>query len=411
MLKNRLVLGYIIIFAIIIRIAAGYVLGSPKTWECEEITDNILAGKGFVLESGHSKYFAIIEPLYPYLTSLVYLASGHRHLAMVFVQICVSALLIFILYLIGKTTFGLMTGLIAAFIVAIHPAFVYYDVKNLHPLSLAAMFFALSAWLMVLFKKNPSFKTASLAGFASGLGTLARGTVGSFFILGILWSYYQLRKDKKIYRLLFIMIACFVIAIFPWTLRNYILLKKIVPIRAGLYGLFWSGNNENATGTGFFDRSGRSIAEIASPELQKKFYEVESDDHFFRNEAFKFIKSNRMKFLNLTLKKFLYFWWFSPQTGTLYPTAYTIIYKGFYLIFLSLFLSGMYFSLKNKELRTYAYLFLLLFLAVSATHALTYVDCRHRWGIEPLMALFAAFSLSKIKVKFSFSNGRLKCRL
>jgi 4-amino-4-deoxy-L-arabinose transferase-like glycosyltransferase len=180
MLRNRLAIILIIVLAILIRITAIFILGSPKVWECEEITDNILAGKGFFFVWLEAKHFSHTEPFYSYLSSLVYLLSRHSHLAMVLVQIFISVLLILIVYLIGKTIFNLTAGSISAFIVAIHPGFIYYDVKNLHPLGLGAMFIALSVWLMILFKKNPSLKMASLTGFVSGIGTLARGTVGSF---------------------------------------------------------------------------------------------------------------------------------------------------------------------------------------------------------------------------------------
>lgn len=399
MLKHKFGIAHIIISALIIRIAAIFVLGSPRAWEYEDIAQNILAGKGFIYPFGQWKYphLATTEPMYPYLTSLVYAAMGRHRLAMVAVQIIISVLLILIIYRLGKRIFNFETGMIAAFIVAVHPGFIFYDVKNLHPLGLGALCIASSIWLIILFKEQPSIKTASRAGFISGIGTLARGTVGSFFFLGIIWLLLKQRKNKRMFLLLLVMVSCFTAAIAPWTIRNYLYLKTFVPLRSTVGLAFWYGNNEHATGSSM-TRDGKSMISTISYEVEKKLSVANEvgQNLIFKDEAIKFIKANPGLFLKLTLKKVFYFWWFSPVAGSIYPKLYTHIYKIFYLVFFLLFLPGIYFSLRNKKLNSYALLFLLLFFSLTWVHALTYVDCRHRWGIEPLASLFVAFSIYKI---------------
>ncbi len=400
MSNDKIKIVCIILLAIVIRIIAALVLGSPEVWEYEEIANNILAGKGFQYTFLGSQNFAPTEPLYPYLTSFIYLISGHNQLAMVIMQVLFSVLLILIVYFIGKTVFDGTVGIIASFIMAIHPAFIYYDVHNLHPLSLGAMFLALSIFLIILTKKQLSIKIAALTGFVSGVGMLARGTVGSFFPIGLLWLFIQLRKNKKVAGFLFVMGICFIVPIASWTIRNFILLGKFIPIRSTAYVAFWYGYNENASGSSL-TKDGLGMLIPVSSEMRNKIYgatEVEQNK-IFREEAIKFIKNNPRRFWELTLRKAFYFWWFSPQSGALYSKRYTKIYKIFHLLFLVLFLAGVYFSFKtrNNELNSSVYLFLLLFLSVASMHALTYVDFRHRLGIEPLMALFAGFAISKIK--------------
>ena len=94
----------------------------------------------------------------------------------------------------------------------------------------------------------------------------------------------------------------------------------------------------------------------------------------------------------LTARKFGYFWAFSPQSGLLYPlpwlTGYQIYY-GVVTLFAAVGIGAILFSRSARQRQ------LLLTLAViavtlAAIHALSYVEGRHRWGVEPLLLLLTA---------------------
>jgi len=139
----------------------------------------------------------------------------------------------------------------------------------------------------------------------------------------------------------------------------------------------------------------------APVEFMEKIYkmnEIEQYDFFYK-ESFKFIESNPVFFIKMVLKKFFYFWWFSPQVGLLYPGLWKIVYAAYYGILFSTFIFGLYASLFKKTLgvnrAVVASLSIFLFFT-SLLHALFYVEIRHRWAIEPLMLIFSAFGLTEL---------------
>ena len=127
------------------------------------------------------------------------------------------------------------------------------------------------------------------------------------------------------------------------------------------------------------------------PELEQNKY--------FRDMTVKFIKENPRKFIDLLFGKIFYFWWFSPQAGVLYPSLYLGIYKGYYSILL-LFASAGLINLLSKE-RALCLMMASFFFAVTLVHALSYIEIRHRWAIEPIFLIYTAngiiLSLNRIR--------------
>ena len=101
-------------------------------------------------------------------------------------------------------------------------------------------------------------------------------------------------------------------------------------------------------------------------------------------------------------KKFLYFWWFSPQTGMLYPGLWTQVYKLYYIFVLTLFILGIFYAIKKASRIDRAAIasILIFMLLISAGNSLYYVESRHRWAVEPLMLIFSAYALIILTDKF-----------
>ena len=96
------------------------------------------------------------------------------------------------------------------------------------------------------------------------------------------------------------------------------------------------------------------------------------------------------------MRKLFYFWWFSPQTGVLYPRLWLYGYQGYYM--LVLFLSG--FGLwgiarQSRRMCTQreALLIVVFLVGLSGLQSFYYVEGRHRWAIEPLVIVLTGGSV------------------
>jgi hypothetical protein len=86
-------------------------------------------------------------------------------------------------------------------------------------------------------------------------------------------------------------------------------------------------------------------------------------------------------------QRLFYFWWFSPQTGLLYPPTWRLLYQGYYLLFLILCGIGLWslsFQTSRLSWRPLS-LILLASVAISLAQSLFYVEGRHRWPVEVLL--------------------------
>lgn len=103
----------------------------------------------------------------------------------------------------------------------------------------------------------------------------------------------------------------------------------------------------------------------------------------------KFIRSSPTQALHLYGRKLLSFFWFSPQTGLLYPAAYTRGYQWYYAGMAALALLGLW-SLRRHLARPPMILPILFVASIALYQSLYYVEGRHRWTVEPVLLLFAA---------------------
>jgi hypothetical protein len=128
---------------------------------------------------------------------------------------------------------------------------------------------------------------------------------------------------------------------------------------------------------------------VAPAELRARLQsagELELND-IFTSEVVSFVEGNPREFVVLTLRKFVYFWTFSPQAGLLYPSQWLLPYQIYYTFAALLGLLGIARILQtgNPGGRDLLVVLATVSLTIAAIHALAYVEGRHRWGIEPLL--------------------------
>lgn len=402
---------FIFILGIIVRISAMIILKDvtlTPVWEYDEIAKNLISGAGFTCTYFGIRYYSLTAPLYPLLNAVVYLISNSNYYAMLFVQIMLSSAIPVVIFKITRMLYDKRVATLAAVLAVIHPGLVVFSTKTLHALTLDALLISVMVMLFIKIRNLPTVFNQIICGLFSGLCVLARPTVISFITLSLIWLYSVLGLTlwKKVICLVTIFFVSMA-TISPWLVRNYLIHRQIVFQTTTGY-LFWLGNSEKAVGSATLS-NGATMRDMMNPDFITKIYslgtEIEQSNAFW-GEALSFIYKHPVSFFILFFKKIFYFWWFSPSAGINYPHHFFVIYKIYYIFIITFCLLGMYIaSTKGKGiLKDGILLLLLLFIPISLSQALFYVDGRHRWEIESLFmlpvsgAIFYLFS-QRIKIR------------
>ncbi|MHC4122291.1 MAG: glycosyltransferase family 39 protein [Planctomycetota bacterium] len=413
----RPVLGFnrvaaLFLAALILRIISLAILGlPPETFEYETIANHMLAGEGYYHINHGTIYYSQAPPLFAFLCAGIYLVAGHSQLAIVIFQIVCSAIIPVVIYKIARQmAMPSRLSTLAAAIAVIHPGLIVYAVAKLHPLNLDALFISLSVLLVLQLGTFRNFWRFLLTGIVLGLGILTRPTIGLFAMVAMIWLYLQRRlfSNRQMLARLALIIVGIGLVLSPWTIRNAMIHHRFVPISNAVAEVFWRGNNPIASGTAYLE-DGRPVFEGAPEAFRRAIYqrgELGQRD-LFSAAARKFITQHPFHFLRMTLKKWLYFWWFSGTTGLLYPASWLHIYAGFYFCILLLFVMGLwaFYRLADAATRSKITLLFLIFLSISIAQSLFYVETRHRWAIEPLMGIFIAYGLGLLIPKLHSKNN------
>lgn len=383
----------------IVLIVAFKTYAHPVAWEFETLATNLLAGEGYKYIPHGQTHWSYATPLFPFLCAGIYGVTNHSYFAVLVVQSLFSVALALTVFIIAKIVFNQGVGLLAAALVAFHPGFVYYDVFNLLPLSIDSFLIATIALLLVKYRARPNVKAMLILGAVIGIAVLSRGIIGLLLPFAIIYLVIFGRRLSWKARLKFagcIAAAAFII-LSPWLIRNYLIHKQLV-ISTSSGELFWRGNNRYATGT-LYDKNKTPILNLWPKDFKARISSMSELEQktFFEQEGWRFIRDNPADAAWLDLKKIYYFWWFSPQSGIIYPKSYLAAYKYFYTVLLSFFIAGIGFAIVSAKRETLEATLILVFVLVTIclAQSVFYVEGRHRWLIEPIMIIFSSYGVMR----------------
>ena len=197
---------------------------------------NIAAGRGHTYEAASR---AFRPPAHPFLLSLVApdtpSASGEiddRTLRrFLLVQVALGSVLVLLTGLLGRSLFDARTGVLAAAIVALYPSAIAFS----HYLWSEVLFTVLIAGAIVLalrMERSTSPLWPVLAGAVFGAATLCREialvVAGGFALWRVWCASPGARKQAWSGGALMLVVA--VLVVLPWTIRNYRILERVVPV-------------------------------------------------------------------------------------------------------------------------------------------------------------------------------------
>ncbi len=402
-------IGFFVILAFVVRVASIFIIKllindpcSPCFYRSEHyiIALNILSGNGYVYPYLNTIYYSYGYPLYVYFLAIFHLIFNKNYLILQILQAAIAAFSVIPLFFIAKKIFNEKVAFISGLLYCLHPGFIVHNTVTISEFTLVVCFILVITYLMVCFE-NKTWNLIAI-GILMGLGVLLRPTV--VFLIPAFFIYLIVKNEglKKAFFNLFIIVLLAAVIISPWIYRGYKIYNRFILINTTSAEHFWLGNNPVASGTRL-TKEGEPILSAAGEDFRKKLFflnEIEQYQ-FFMDEATKYIKTHPVDFLKLTVKKFIYFWSFSPQTGLLYPASWLIIYKILYYFLTFFFILGIYFILKNKHYVNVPIIIFLFsfFIMISLAHSFYHLETRHRWMIESLIMIISSYGIANIFFK------------
>ena len=392
--RDRAQAVILLLTAFAVRFVAAWWLGSwtnPVPLEYENIANNLLAGQGFVYQHLGNQYRAYVLPMYPLFLTVIYAITNHSTAAVVVVQCLVSAVACLQVQQIGVLVFrDSSVARLGAWLVAFHPGLIVYA-SSLSPttLDLFAFLLVIVGWLKLL--RGPTWGMAIYVGFIIGFALLARATILVFILLAAGWflRFVVLRHMEAVKRLA-VVVAVAVLLVAPWLVRNAIHFHVFPIYQTTASEVFWRGNNPLASGSAYLP-NGRAVIAETPEEFRRQLLELDElgQSKFFRQEAWRFIQEHPLQTLTLYGKKLFYFWWFSPQSGLIWPSFYLQGYQLYYVFISVLILIG-FWSARRSFGQPEGLLLISFVLSIALVQSVYYVEGRHRWTVEPVLLLLSA---------------------
>jgi 4-amino-4-deoxy-L-arabinose transferase-like glycosyltransferase len=389
-MKNKIIA--IVLLAFIIRVAAVLIYADFKNdyyWEYGEIAKNIKNGNGYSLfylenSSLEHKYNDEAEPFKSaymppgyvyYLLPFIHIESKEfRNAAILFSHILISTATIYLLFLFTRKLFNETAALLASFIAAILPEFIY-AVLSFTPTII--YHFLIISLMLVLLRYDSGKSKIVIPAFLIALIIYFRSEFILFFILFLLLLFIL-----KQYKNLILAAAIVFVMLAPWSIRNYLTFNEFIPMSSSFGLNLYRGHNPYQPGAWGEKRDYATIALTSGNRFEAELNKI------YYNDAIKFIKENPAGAVKNIFIKQIYLWLYYPLDAR--TTNYFYIFPSLFLFIF--FIIGILLSIDYSR-KKYIYLFLLYSGMVAA---LFFPLTRYQTMMKIIMIPFSAWGLEQI---------------
>jgi hypothetical protein len=353
------------------------------------------------------------SPGAPLLYSSVYFLTGGVHVGAARLLVALlGTLTILVVFLLGRRLGGDRTGVLAAALVAIYPYFIY-DAGRLMTEPLGCLVLA-SAMLALLWANDVGRPLWAwlVPGLLFGLTALARP---EYLLFGVVFSILVLIRHR---RAAAVFAIAFAFAILPWTIRNFIVLDRLVPISTGggkalFIGTYLPGDGSHfktkltlyrqfhphskLTDERVLESDPRPIFDQVAakyPNLSRDAALAKIGRENFRKYAF----HQPLDYLAMLARKAWRMW--SPSGKSMDPLPHTI----FHYALLVLGLTGL--ALLAARRRFEALPFGLVLAGITFTGMALLAGTRRNVVLMPLVITLASFTLTQLGAAISSRRGR-----
>lgn len=350
------------------------------------ISKNIIEGKGFTLDDNHK---ALRMPLYPLFLAMHRILFGNDLLPVKIMQAILGAISCLFVFLLAKMLLNDIVGKIAGVILAVHPYIAFSTILILTE-TLAIFLILLEVILIVFAIKKKSLLYICYAGLVGGLVSLLHP--GHFLSWILILPAFTLTIKNKVYLNLKLAATLFIVfnilPIVPWTLRNYLIFDRFIPLTTSLgYALY-----DTYAPSGKSHISGESVK--LSNEV-KNMDEIESDI-YLRKKTLEIIAQNPLRAVYSALDNFVLFWNVVPNFREYRNPFYIVISAVFTIpIFIFAFLC----LWRYRHNISIIALIIAPILYYTFLHIVLLGSIRYRLPIEPYIIILTSCSFYELVLK------------
>ncbi|HMD40977.1 MAG TPA: glycosyltransferase family 39 protein [Candidatus Acidoferrum sp.] len=372
----------------------------PFQTETGHIAYSIASGKGFSSpfqrDSGPTAWLA---PVYPYILAAIFKLFGiytfRSFFAAIFLNIVLSAGTCVPIFYAGKRIAGLGVASGAAWLWALFPNAFIIPFEWIWDTSLSALLVAAILWTTVELAESRRLGEWCVYGLLWGFAVLTNPAVAVLFPFLLGWAALRVRGYISATKWLArpaLATALAVLCCVPWTVRNYLVFHKFIPLRSNFAFELYIGNNEN------YDEQHRGRPGVVTQDREILRYLRMGETAFMEEEKRKaaaFIASNPRIELWLISQRFVDFW-----VGTANPITTFRQADSLWLRFILLCndaapfgaLLGIIVLLARKNV--YAFPVIAFPLVFPLVYYVTHTSLRYRHPLDPVVLLLSAIGLS-----------------
>jgi hypothetical protein len=383
-------------------------------WEMGRIARALVTGYGFADPfTGHTGPTAWAPPLYPLFIAGVFRLFGVYSATSAWVILTInsifSAATSSVIYELASRSFATLgttrarkIALWSGWLWALYPAAMQYAVRWIWDMAVTTFLFSKLIVIALRVRgvgEEPEEAAAkesqttvrwAIFGILSGLIALLNSTIVLFVPVCGVWMLLGAAKRKVplVPVLLRATVAStlFFACLAPWTIRNYRVFHAFVPLRGNFGAELNASVNEEHDGFSW----GATIP-VCEPCAEYQSYKRMGELAYVRQQgelAKQHIRSHKMRFLQLALKRFYFFWVSVPH-----PIEFGVWNEVFRVLnysFLSLAgVLGLALALKRRI--PGSVLFAWAFALLPLTYYFVTVQARFRSSLEPIMTVLAVY--------------------
>ncbi len=383
----------VLLVALVLRLCWGVlipVIPLSDSHAYDVFAQNIAHGYGYGWEPDQPSAY------WPPGTSAIYAISywlfGHRYLPIVLLQVLVGVGIVAMGMSLAIRWFGSTIGLATGWILACWPLLIQYT--TILASELYFVFFVLLAFWLANLEERKWFGLALAAGVALAAASYVR-PIALVMAPLLYWSGARDRRSRvRALLACSVAVVAMCVAVLPWTIRNWHVFHRFVPVSTNGGSNLWMGNNPHSTG-GYMELPALAIAN-----------EADRDKHLGRL-AIRYIAQDPIAFIGRTARKAVHLYdrqsigvvWneagITQRFGAATLLPLKLVSSAYWWIVLAAALIGLYASARRMGLARIVFSPpVLTWLYFTLVYSVTVTGDRYGVSSIPFAAMLAAYALT-----------------